>query len=505
MPGLTDHPISSRRRYDHFGTSPEPGILPDMTRTGTVRRVLRTLIPLAFLLAMAGCGREGGVLAEIRERGELRVATLNGPTTYYIGPEGPEGPEYAIAERFASELGVKLTLVVEPDRAGLQRALREKRADVVAAQLSWNPKWRQVALPSTTYSESPLFWIHDKEKPRPKTLEAITALRVVVADESPELQYLERHSTVGRARIRYTTVPRNVGRDPLELVSSGRADVTLMDGREFAAARPLHPSLEVAFALPERRALHWMIRRDGRDLLETANTFLARERAKTPPPTLEIEALSKPTALPRANSEQLIVDIEARLPVLRAHFDEAAELSALDWRLLAALGYQESMWQADAVSPFGAQGLMMLMPRTAQSLGVSNPFDERESILAGARYLAELYSTIPSRIREPDRLWMAIASYNMGYGHLEDARVLTAKQGGDPDAWIDVRERLTLLSEEFWYLQAKNGYARGFETKQMVDRVQQYLTLMREKFPEENDDQLGARTRIVADRQEPAR
>jgi membrane-bound lytic murein transglycosylase F len=117
---------------------------------------------------------------------------------------------------------------------------------------------------------------------------------------------------------------------------------------------------------------------------------------------------------------------------------------------------------------------------------VSNPFDERENILAGARYLAQLYATIPSRIRDPDRLWMAIASYNMGYGHLEDARVLTARQGGDPDTWIDVRERLTLLSEEFWYLQAKNGYARGFETKQMVDHVQQYLALMRESFPDDD-------------------
>ena len=484
VPGLTDHPISSRRRYDHFGTSPEPGILPDMTRTGTVRRVLRTLLPLVVLLALAGCGR-GGLLEEIRDRGELRVATLNGPTTYYIGPEGPEGAEYVLAERFAAELGVKLTLVVESDRQGLRNALRDKRADLAAAQLSWSPRWRQIALPSEAYSESPLFWIHAKGNPRPKSIEEISKRRVIDMDESAELNWLEQQPSIGRKRIRYTVIPRNVGRDPLEIIGSGRADVTLMDGREFATARALHPSLEVAFALPERRELYWMVRRDGRDLLDAANAFLVRERTKIPPPTLEIEALSRPLVLPRANSEQLLIDMEARLPELREFFEEAAELSGLDWRLVAAVGYQESMWDADAVSSFGAQGLMMLMPRTAQSLGVSNPFDERESIMAGARYLAQLYSTIPSRIRDPDRLWMAIAAYNMGYGHLEDARVLTARQGGDPDAWIDVRERLTLLSEEFWYLQAKNGYARGFETKQMVDHVQQYLALMRKSFPDD--------------------
>jgi membrane-bound lytic murein transglycosylase F len=444
------------------------------------------------LLALGACGRGGDVLGEIRERGELRVATLNGPTTYYIGPEGPEGPEYVLAERFAAELGVKLTLVVEADRQGLRSALKDKRADLAAAQLSWSPRWRQVALPSETYSESPLFWIRAKGSTRPKSIEEISKMNVIVMDDSAELNWLEQQPSIGRKRIRYTVIPRNVGREPLELVASGRGEITLMDGREFAAARALHPSVEIAFALPERRQLYWMVRRDGRDLLDAVNAFLVRERPKMPPPTMEIEALSRPLILPRANSEQLLIDLEARLPELREFFEQAAELSGLDWRLIAAVGYQESMWDADAVSPFGAQGLMMLMPRTARALGVANPLDERESILAGARYLSQLYATIPSRIREPDRLWMAIASYNMGYGHLEDARVLTARQGGDPDAWIDVRERLTLLSEEFWYLQAKNGYARGIETKQMVDHVQQYLALMRKNFPDDDSPMTNA-------------
>jgi membrane-bound lytic murein transglycosylase F len=285
-----------------------------------------------------------------------------------------------------------------------------------------------------------------------------------------------------------------------------------MDGREFAAARLLHPSVDVAFALPQQRDLHWMVRHDGRDLLAAVNEFLGRTRETPAEPTLEIERLTRPAALPRANSEQLAIDIETRLPELRPHFEEAAALTGLDWRLLAALGYQESMWDAKAVSPFGAQGLMMLMPRTGRSLGMVDPFDERESIITGARYLAQLHETVPARIRQPDRLWMAMASYNMGYGHLEDARVLTARQGGNGDAWIDVRERLTLLSEEFWYLQMKNGYARGFETRMLVDRVQQYWGLLQERFPQEPSStqaaastHAAAPTRIDAERQEPAR
>jgi membrane-bound lytic murein transglycosylase F len=146
---------------------------------------------------------------------------------------------------------------------------------------------------------------------------------------------------------------------------------------------------------------------------------------------------------------------------------------------------------------------MMLMPRTARSLGVTDPYDAEQSILSGARYLAQLRETIPDRIREADRTWMAVAAYNMGYGHLEDARVLTARQGGNADRWIDVRERLTLLSDEFWYLQVKNGYARGWETRLLVDRVQQYRDLLEQRF---GDNQPPAGEDIIrAERQVPAK
>jgi membrane-bound lytic murein transglycosylase F len=132
------------------------------------------------------------------------------------------------------------------------------------------------------------------------------------------------------------------------------------------------------------------------------------------------------------------------------------------------------MWDETAVSPFGAQGLMMLMPRTARALGVADVFNARESILAGARYLAQLRDTVPARIREPDRLWMAIASYNMGYGHLEDARVLTARQV--EQRRLDRRARAAGVAVRgVWYLQAKNGYA-CFETKVMVDLARSSTT-----------------------------
>jgi membrane-bound lytic murein transglycosylase F len=147
----------------------------------------------------------------------------------------------------------------------------------------------------------------------------------------------------------------------------------------------------------------------------------------------------------------------------------------VDWRLLAAIGYQESHWDPDATSRTGVRGIMMLTQRTATQLGVNNRLDPEQSIEGGARYFLRMHRRVPARIQEPDRTWMALAAYNMGYGHLEDARVLTQKQGGDPDLWLDVNERLPLLSQEKWYRQTRYGYARGYEAKQYVENIRSYF------------------------------
>jgi membrane-bound lytic murein transglycosylase F len=121
---------------------------------------------------------------------------------------------------------------------------------------------------------------------------------------------------------------------------------------------------------------------------------------------------------------------------------------------------------------------MMLTAETAEEMGCKDRANAEQSILAGAKYFAEVLEKIPARIKEPDRTWLAVASYNVGYGHLEDARVLTQTRGKDPDSWTDVRDVLPLLGQERWYAQAKRGYARGWEPVQFVDRVQRFLTLL---------------------------
>jgi membrane-bound lytic murein transglycosylase F len=130
------------------------------------------------------------------------------------------------------------------------------------------------------------------------------------------------------------------------------------------------------------------------------------------------------------------------------------------------------------VSRTGVRGIMMLTRRTARQLGIDNRVDPEQSIMGGARYLRSMIERVPDRIPNPDRLWLALAAYNIGYGHLEDARVLTEIRGGDPDRWVDVRESLPLLTQERWYSQTRYGYARGYEPVQYVENVRTFYEIL---------------------------
>jgi membrane-bound lytic murein transglycosylase F len=169
---------------------------------------------------------------------------------------------------------------------------------------------------------------------------------------------------------------------------------------------------------------------------------------------------------------------QALLPHFRGMFKEGQDITGIDWRLLAALGFQESHWDPLAVSPTGVRGLMMLTSETADRMNLSDRLDPHQSILAGATYLQEIKESLPPRIREPDRTWLALAAYNIGFGHLEDARVLAQRRGGNPDLWVDVKKVLPLLSRYEYYSTLKHGYCRGGEALVLTENIRNYFDIL---------------------------
>jgi membrane-bound lytic murein transglycosylase F len=268
----------------------------------------------------------------------------------------------------------------------------------------------------------------------------------------------------------------DVGMEELLLaVADGAIDATLVDSNIYSLSGHFYPRVATGFTLPGALPHAWAFAPGSDDsLVYTAQVFLRQFQHSGRLAQLHEAFYGETDRMDRVGMSQFMRQVRDRLPPLIPLFRETANAYDMDWRLLAAIGYQESHWDPEAESFTGVRGIMMLTQRTARALGLTDRLDPRQSIDGGARYLLRLRGRIPDRIPEPDRTWMALAAYNMGMGHLEDARVLTENQGGDPDSWQDVEARLDLLSQEAFYSETRYGYARGYEARKFVQNIKSY-------------------------------
>jgi len=437
----------------------------------------RLALGTSCALLLASCAHSPGALAQIRARGILRVVTLNAPTSYYLGAHGPQGLEYRLVSAFAQGLGVKLQIEAVLDQAAMRAALAQGRADLAAAQISADARWRGVGIATHSYEQIAQLVVQGRHRPRARDLNDLRGARLLVRSGSPQAQLLQNIRDAGVPPLSWAEQsPGQPG--PLELVERGEADFAVVDANEFAFARHLYPDVSVAFTLPDKRPVEWIARRGATQLVAAANRFFAAARRSGRIARIESAANAESDEFDYLEAHRFQIDIATRLPQLQDLFEQAAKATGLDWRLLAAVGYQESKWQMQAVSDDGAQGIMMLTPDAASAIGVTDRANLRQNIFGGARYLAQVMRTIPKHVPEPDHTWLALAAYNVGYGHLEDARVLAQHFGKDPDSWSDVRAELPLLAQEQWYSHAKRGYARGWEPATFVQQVRQYLAVL---------------------------
>jgi len=441
-------------------------------------RALILAVTAGWLLGLAGCGELApSALQSIRARGELRVVTLNLPTCYYLGAQGTEGLEFELAGAYAARLGVKLNMYPVANERAMQAELLSGRADIAAASLTSNEEWGRAGDAAGPYTLIPQLVVYQRDGVRPRDTLQLESAKLAVRAGSPQERILQRlQSTVAPTLKWEETAPSSA--DPVEDVDSGDAEYAITDAREFSFAHHLYPNVLVGFELPERRPAQWIVRKGEPALLASVNAFFRDLTASGQLPQLVQESSGDTRRFEYEESREFQEHVSDRLPRYRSWFEQAAAQSGLDWRLLAAIGYQESKWDPRAQSGEGASGVMMLTADTARALGIRDRANPEQSIFAGARYLARLREMIPERIPEPDRTWLTVAAYNVGFGHLEDARVLTQALGKNPDSWTDVRDRLPLLAQERWYARARRGYARGWEPVQFVDRIRRFLTLL---------------------------
>ena len=438
-------------------------------------RGLRISIALAGVALLGTCSDRPGVLDQVRLLGELRVATRNSPTAFYFGASGPEGPEFELASRFAQALGVPVRFVALGSPDAILAAVASGRAHLGAAGLPVTADWRARVLFSRPYQRVRLHVVQHRDRARPERLAELAGRRVSVVAGTAHAAALAlaARTTPGLA---FNTVAGADTLDLLDRVWHGELDATIADANEFALGRNYHPELRIALNLDDHEELAWVLPHGDPALARRVDEFMIAMQPDMPALFERYYSISE--HLDYVGARNFIRDVQDRLPALRRYFHATAAEVHEDWRVLAAIGYQESRWNVAAVSPTGVRGVMMLTADTAAALGVVDRADPQQSIRGGALYLRQMRETIPERVPEPDRTWLALAAYNIGYGHLEDARVLAQAHGKDSDAWQDVRESLPLLAQERFYTQLKRGYARGWEAARFVDHVRTYLDLL---------------------------
>ncbi len=436
-------------------------------------------IPAILLccLSLAACGRPDTLVERIKAGGELVVATRNAATTYYEGPQGPTGLEYDLAALFAERLGVKLRMVVPDNFNDILGLVERGEAHIAAAGLTVTPERALRVRFGPTYQIISQQLVYRAGTPAPKSLDDLDGILEVIGGSSHEerlRQLQEEHPNLS-----WMSSEVQDSGELLNLVWEQLIDYTVADSNDVSIHQQYYPELRVAFDIQQPEELAWAFAAGADDsLYQEAVKFFKKLKASGQLEQLLERHYGHVQDLDYVGTRRYMSHIQQRLPEFIALFETASAETGLDWRLLAALGYQESHWDTQAISPTGVRGLMMLTHNTMRLLGLEDRTDAEQSIFGGARYLRMLKDRLPAHIVEPDRTWLALAAYNVGYGHLQDARTITKKRGGDPDKWIDVKESLPLLTQKQWYSQARNGYARGYEPVRFVENIRSYYDIL---------------------------
>lgn len=440
---------------------------------------LATSACLSLPLLLGGCiDQSPTVLQQIKAKGELVVATRYSPTTYYIGPSGETGFEYDLARRFADYLGVDLKIVTGANAREVMDLVKSGKANLAAAGIPVSDSMARQVRYGPAYQEITPQLIYRLGNTPPGSVDGLQDVKLDMAAGSVPLQFLRR------LRQQFPdlswTAHRGVASgELLAKVWRGDYQFTVANSNEVAFLQQFYPELRVAFDLTDPKPLAWVFpRRKDSSLYYKAYDFFHKIKTNGVLSQITERYYGHLRDFDYVGTRRFMRHVDNRLPRFMTVFHKAAQQTGFDWRLLAAIGYQESHWDPHAVSPTGVRGLMMLTLNTAHEVQVDNRTDPKQSILGGARYFKTVKNSLPAQILEPDRTWLALAAYNVGLGHLDDARAITRARGGDPDAWMDVKESLPLLRKKKWYTHTKYGYARGDEAVTYVENIRVYYDLL---------------------------
>jgi len=447
-------------------------------------RKLNLIILVISSLILSACFSNSDRLDNILSKGELVVVTRNAATTYYESREGEVGFEYEMAKDFADSIGVKARFVTKDDLTDLFSEISVGNADIAAAGLTVTDGREDDFLFGPVYQYVSQQVVCRRGGKRPKTIEDIVGLNIKIPAESSYQSQLEKLNQNYPA-LQWNAVEDIDTETLLEQVWSKKIDCTIADENIVAINRRYYPELSVRFNITEPEPLAWVVTKNAGGLQNAIEDWFELYQESGKLEALKHRYYGYIEGFDYVDTRAYQRKIKSHLPKYQSVFKDAAKRYNLKWTLLAAQAYQESHWNARAKSPTGVRGMMMLTRVTAKELGIKNRLDAKSSIMGGARYLNKLRKRLPKTVVEPDRTWIALAAYNVGMGHIWDARKLARELDKNPDSWQEMSTVLPLLSNKKYYKNLKHGYARGMEPVNYVTNIRDYQDML-EKISQHN-------------------
>lgn len=430
--------------------------------------------------------RSTGDLDELEERGSLRVLTFNNPVNYFLYRGRMMGFDYEIAKLATSRLGLRLEMIVVPRRDLIFDWLLEGRGDVIASTLTVTPERQEVLEFSDPYLFIEELVVQPAGADELLTdVEKLEGQRVHAWKSSSHYRTLVKLlPVVGPYEI--VPIPEDMEvEEILDRVAESEFPLAVVDSHIMQAELRYRDDVAIAFSLqealtppPDRhtvvaldKAVAFAMRPENPELVAFMDEFVDDIRGGFDYGVIRNRYFQDNLRLPRVKERRAAVS--GRISPYDELFRLYSERYGLDWRLMAAQAYQESRFDPDAESWAGAQGLFQLMPSTAVELGFENLRDPETGIRAGIEYMNLLLERLDPHIPLKHRLRFALAAYNAGWGHLQDARRLAEQKGWDADKWFGHTERaMLLLRQPQYYRHARHGYVRGFEPVNYVSEIQ---------------------------------
>jgi len=412
-------------------------------------------------------------LESIQLRQSLVMGTINSSLTYSYDGEKYSGLDYEFGKKFATYLKLDFTVKEFDNLDDLFLALDNNKIDFAGAGLTLTPNRAEKYRSSPPYYHLTQTLVYRKGTFRPKTLAEVNAPIYVLKNSSHQetIQALQ----IELPTLEVIVLDNEDQESLLQKIAEKEIKFAIVDSTTLAQTQRYYPLLAEAFSIKEKQPVAWLLRKVKDDSLYSAMIeFVGKQYNSGMITKIEEKYFGHINEFDYVDTRAFLERINNRLPKYEALFKKYST-DELPWLLLASISYQESHWNPNARSPTGVRGMMMLTLDTAKFVGIKNRRNAEQSIQGGAKYLSQLIKRLPESIPKDEKIWFALASYNIGLGHLLDVRRLTKMQGGNPDSWAEVKENLPLLHQRKWYTKTRYGYARGREAKHYVDNIRQYL------------------------------